>query len=286
MIKKKYPLYLATLSAALYLGIALIPRLSTQAQAQSQPIAQAVSASFPESVHLDFKSPPTNGEPKQSGTTGTRGGCASAKGSLPFLTPLTPGTIQGLTEKKEGTVSEYPTLVSEYPTLTISEYPTFFVYVPQTSAHSVEFVLTDENNTREIYYKAFAFPSNPGIVSVTLPADKPPLEIGKVYKWSFIIICKPEEPSQNITVYGWVKRTEPNPALVKALEKATPLERAALYGEYGIWHETLTTLANLRRSQPEESTLVVKWTELLKSEPVKLSAISQAPLVDCCTSEN
>ncbi len=277
MIKKKYPLYLATLSAALSLGIALIPRLSTQAQAQSQPIAQAVSASFPDSVHLDFKSPPTNGEPKQSGTTGTRGGCASAKGSLPFLTPLTPGTIQGLTEKKEVTVSEYPTL-------TISEYPTFFVYVPQTSAQRVRFVLT-EKTSHEIY-KTFPLPSTPGIVSVTLPADKPPLEIGKIYKWSFSIICKPGEPSQNITVYGWVKRTEPNPALVKALEKATPLERAALYGEYGIWHETLTTLANLRRSQPEESTLVVTWTELLKSEPVKLSAISQAPLVDCCTLEN
>ncbi len=278
MIKKKSPLYLATLSAALYLGIALLPR-STQVQAQSQPIDQAVSASFPESVYLGFKSPPPDGEPKQSGTTGTRGECGSAKGSLPFLTPLTPGTIQGLTEKKEGTVSEYPTL-------TISEYPTFFVYVPQTSAHSVEFVLTDENNTREIYYKAFALPSNPGIVSIKLPADKPPLELGKVYKWSFSIICKPRDSSQNITVYGWVKRTEPNPALVKALEKATPLERAALYGEYGIWHETLTTLANLRRSQPEESTLVVKWTELLKSESVKLSAISQAPLVDCCTLEN
>lgn len=278
MIKKKSPLYLATLSAALSLGIALIPR-STQVQAQSQLIAQAISSSFLESVHLSFKSPPPDGEPKQSGTTGTRGECGSDKGSLPFLTPLTPGTIQGLTEKKERTVSEYPTL-------TISEYPTFFVYVPQTSAQSVEFVLTDENNTREIYYKDFALPSNPGIVSVKLPADKPPLEIGKVYKWSFIIICKPRDSSHNITVYGWVKRTEPNPALVKALEKATPLERAALYGEYGIWHETLTTLANLRRSQPEESTLVVKWTELLKSESVKLSAISQAPLVDCCTLEN
>lgn len=282
MIKKKSPLYLATLSAALYSGIALIPRLSTQVQAQSQPIAQAVSASFLDLVHLNFKSPPTNGEPKQSGTTGTRGGCASDKSQLPFLTPLTPGTRQGLTEKKEETVTEYPTL-------TMSEYPTFFVYVPQTSAQRVEFVLTEkteEKTLHEIYYKTFPLPSNPGIVSVKLPADKPPLEIGKVYKWSFSIICKPGDSSQNIPVYGWVKRTEPNPALVKALEKVTPLERAALYGEYGIWHETLTTLANLRRSQPEESTLVVTWTELLKSEPVKLSAISQAPLVDCCTSEN
>jgi hypothetical protein len=78
MIKKKYPLYLATLSAALSLGIALIPRLSTQVQAQSQPIAQAVSASFPESVHLSFKSLPPDGEPKQTGITGTRGECGSA----------------------------------------------------------------------------------------------------------------------------------------------------------------------------------------------------------------
>lgn len=279
MAKTKSSLHLATLSAAVCFGIASVPNLPTPVQAQSQLVSQTDRESVQESVRIGFKSPRTNGEPKQSGTTGTRGACLPNKDKSPFLTPLTPGTQQGIAPTT-GTVTEYPTL-------TLSEQPTFLVYVPQTSAREAEFVLTDANNTREAYYATFPLPSTPGIVSIKLPANQLPLETGKVYKWSFAIKCNARGGDGNPVVVGWVKRIAPNPTLVKALDQATPLERAALYGENGIWQELLTTLVELRHSQPENSTLKSIWENLLESEPVKLSReISQAPLLECCSPNN
>jgi hypothetical protein len=81
-------------------------------------------------------------------------------------------------------------------------------------------------------------------------------------------------------VLGWIERTEPNPALEKDLDKVKPLELAALYGNYGVWHDLLATLVDLRLSHPEDSNLTMMWENLLKSESVKLEEISQAPLVE------
>lgn len=280
MLKTKSLLQVVTLSTALGLGILLVPHLSTQVQAQSRAVTPTPKQSPRRAVRqIGFRSPRSNGEPKQSGTTGTRGECLQNQGKLPFLTPLTPGTQQGLTPLNGK--------VSEYPTLTVSDRPTLFVYVPQTSAREAEFVLTDANNTREIYQATFALPATAGIVRITVPSDRPPLELGKVYKWSFAIKCNAQGGDGNPYVLGWVQRTEPNPAIVKALDKVTPLERAALYGDNGIWQDLLTTLAELRYSQPENATFKASWENLLGSESVKLSPeIAQAPLLECCTPNN
>jgi hypothetical protein len=275
MANRKSSLHLVMLSAVLGLEIAIFLYLPTQAQSQS--ITQPNRNRLQRSVTVGFKSPRRNGEPKQSTTTGTRGACLQDKAQSPFLTPLVPETQQGLTEKEEENVSEHPTL-------TVSEHPTFFVYIPPSSAKMAQFVLTDANNTEEIYYTKFALPDTPGIISIKVPSDRPPLEIGKVYKWTVSIKCNAVGNDGNPKVLGWVQRIEPNPTLKKALEdKKTPLERAALYGENGIWHELLTTLADINNSESEVATI---WKNLLNSEPVKLKPIAKAPLLECCTPKN
>jgi hypothetical protein len=201
---------------------------------------------------------------------------------------LTPGTKQGLTKEKEENVTDYPTL-------TLSEHPTFFVYVPQTSAKEAQLIVKEPTantqDAQEFSYK-INLPGRPGIVSIKLPAERS-LKTGKLYQWYFSLICNSNnsagensrqtlpDSSGNPEVLGWVKRIEPDPKLVKALEQQkTPLKRAALYGEYGIWHELLTTLAEQRHSQPEVAAI---WENLLKSDTVKLGDISKAPLLECCT---
>ncbi|HBB35481.1 MAG TPA: hypothetical protein DDZ80_18830 [Cyanobacteria bacterium UBA8803] len=266
MANNKYPQCLATVAVALSLELSILPFFATQVQAQVEPVNSGSQQSLRDVVQIRFKSPPGQGEPKQSGTTGSRGKCYQDKDQRSSsLTPLLPSTNQGLT---------------------MAERPTFFVYVPPTLAQIAEFVLidrTDKNKPREVYYKTFSLPQVSGIVSVKLPTEQPPLEIGRDYQWSFTLFCDSDERSDDISVYGWVKRTAPNLAVSNALENAKPLERAALYGEYGMWQELLTTLADLRRSQPENSTLASIWNQLLKSESVKLDKISQEPLVDCCS---
>lgn len=269
MTYKEYPQRqrLTTLAIALALELAIIPAIPTPIRAEF--VNQSSGESLDSLLNISFKSPPNDGEPKQTATTGTRGKCYQDRGQRDrILTPLLPATQQGLT---------------------VAERPTFFVYVPATSAKMGEFVLvdkTDKTKPREIYYKTLPLSGISGIIRVNLPTEQAPLEIGKDYQWSFTLLCNPDEGSEAISVYGWVKRTVPNSTIIKALRNGTPLERAALYAEYGIWQDLLKTLADLRQTQPNNSNLVTIWTQILNSDPVKLGKFSQEPLVDCCHVEN
>lgn len=166
--------------------------------------------------------------------------------------------------------------------LTVAEYPTLLFYVPQTLTQA-EFVLLEEND--DIFYKRnFTVTGPPGIISLSLPTEESPLEVGKNYHWYFSIIQNPQDRSKDLVVEGWIKRVEPSPMLVSELEQAAPQTRPAIYAASGIWHETLTSLADLRRSRCKDLTLAADWTELLKS--VELDEIAQEPLVQCCSNPN
>lgn len=61
------------------------------------------------------------------------------------------------------------------------------------------------------------------------------------------------------------------------LEKASPRDAWRVYGQAGIWQETLTTLAQLRRANPNDSAVAAEWEDLLKE--VGLGAIAKEPLI-------
>lgn len=164
--------------------------------------------------------------------------------------------------------------------LTVSANPTFFFYVPQSSnAQLVEFVLRDEND-QLVYEQQLKTNGPSGIVSFSLAeaSVSERLDINQKYQWYFSIICNPQNRAHDVSVNGWVQRVEPTPTLTRELEAVTLPERAALYAEAGLWHDALTTLAQLRYSRPYDSTLAAQWAQLLQS--VGLDEVAQEPLVN------
>lgn len=157
-----------------------------------------------------------------------------------------------------------PLLPATEPVLTASQYPTFFVDLPKSSAKEAELRLFNSNKERIVYETTVILPSKPGIVSFSLPADGtlPPLEVGKSYYWQLTVICDPQDRSENTLVERPVQRVELSPNLVNELKKASPREHPAIYAEAGIWYDTLTSLAQLRRSSPNNSTIAADWAEL------------------------
>jgi hypothetical protein len=158
---------------------------------------------------------------------------------------------------------------------TVAERPTFWFYVPYTltPAHRLEFVLQDETGN-DIYKTSFTQSgTSPGVVGVELPSTAAPLEAGKMYHWFFSIECSPDEA---VLVDGWVQRVPLNALLERQLEQATPKEKIALYANNHIWHEALTSLAELRRQNPEDDKLKEDWVTLLQS--IDLNAIAQEPI--------
>ena len=256
MVRTKFFRPLTLLSVALSLELAIASSWPAPAPAQSKPSSSNPTATRRASGRVTFD-PPGNGKPQETAGGASRGTqCAQEQATLGgCVTLLLPTTLEGLTA---------------------AERPTFFAYLPETSAKQVFFSLVDENKNTQ-YQTKIDLKAGGGIVSFQLPADAPVLQVGKNYQWSMIVIgpqgLRPDSPA----VQGSVRRVELNPTLKAQLEMATPLERAALYGKQGIWFDTLASLAEVRRSQPSDASLTANWQELLTS--VGLDAIAAKPLL-------
>lgn len=166
--------------------------------------------------------------------------------------------------------------------LTTSARPVFWFYVPYStsSVRSAEFVLQDEEDN-DVYSTPVKLPDRPGVVSLRLPSTSQPLETGKMYHWFFKVSCTPQNTSSPVFVEGWVERAIPNPTLARQLAVATPQQRVAVYAANGIWQDALTTVGELRLSEPANTALKADWNNLLQS--IGLANIAAEPIVPCCT---
>jgi len=205
-----------------------------------------------------------NGTPHTNNGTGTRGDCEYKEGDL-FLTRMAGGkNFQ----------------------LTVSEYPTFWVYVPYGSdkVSSGEFSIQQGEN--DIYRATFKLPATPGIVSVTIPKTEKPLELDKTYRWYFEMSCpRSTQAPQAATrlapasLTGFVRRVSQPPELEAELNRAkNPLERVAAYARHDVWYDMFTELAQLRLQYPDDATLENIWLELLGDERIGLKEIEQEPI--------
>ncbi|NDJ24899.1 DUF928 domain-containing protein [Nostoc sp. B(2019)] len=211
--------------------------------------------------------PPPPGPPPGGRPTGgaSRGGslsvCPSVKTQLTALVPF----------------SEESGTVKNVWGLTTVERPSWLFYVPYTkeSTYPAEFVLQDPESN-PIYQKAIALPESPGVIRVSLPASAPALEVGKQYRWFLTVYCDQQKESPPIYVEGMIQRVNLKQATVQELNTADPLKRVVIYAQNGIWYEALTTLAELRQKNPQNTKLQAEWRNLLTS--IRLDKLAAEPI--------
>lgn len=260
MARKKSFLYLLPLSLALSFGLAATSSFPTLVQAQiSQPDANAQGQGV--GGNWNAFNPPSTGLPggRQEGG-GVRGPCPNGSEQI---TALSPQTNAGLTA---------------------SALPKFYLYVPATISLPMEFTLSEftdannEENEKEVYQTTFKLTGTPGVISVSMPEGEPPLEVGKNYYWSFSLLCQNNAPEASIIRGGWIKRSELSPKLQQELNSAKAIDRPSIYAREAIWFDTVSSLAELRRLEPDDATVAKNWEELLNS--VELGNLANAPFVD------
>lgn len=205
--------------------------------------------------------PPNLGNPPATAGGATRGG-ACLKGTQRF-TALLPQSQIGLT---------------------LNSHPTFFWYVPQSSATTAQFLLMSRNDSQVVYETTLNLPTKTGIVSFTLPATVKPLEVRQRYHWFLTINCNMADRNGNPSAEGWVEYTTPSAALSEKIQQTAASDLPNLYAEQGIWYEALTSLAQLRQASPTDATLTSSWERLLKS--VGLGAFATEPFVESLSASN
>jgi Domain of Unknown Function (DUF928) len=187
------------------------------------------------------------------------------------------GNICGLATKATISTSVTPLIPATNIGFTVAERPTIFVYVPATTAKTALFTLQTED-TKYNYQTTLSLSQKPGVMEVKVPASVPALKMGKNYKWSLVMICTEELEPDSPWVSGWIRRVEPNSSLTSQLNKPVSLDLISRLAETGIWYDSLSNLAQLKRSQPNNQAVTDAWQELLKS--VDLSAIATEPLIN------
>lgn len=157
------------------------------------------------------------------------------------------------------------------PGTTLAERPSFLVYVPKTYAKTGEFSLRDSNG-RGVYRTTLALSDTSGILRLRLPAQAPPLKVDEPYTWSFAIICDPNRRLSDRFVTGMVQRIAFDPTRLRQIQQAPLKDRVSLYQKADAWYDTLATLFELQRTQPNDPSIQAIWDEFLQSGGVNVMA--------------
>ena len=178
----------------------------------------------------------------------------------------------GKSNKKNGAIVKV--LPKSNIGLTTKQRPSIMVYVPESSAQSAFFSMQDED-FNHYYQKTLQLPQKAGVMEIKIPISVPALATGKNYQYSLAMICGAELEPDAPLISGWIQRVQPKGNLVN--QKAS-LELASQLASNGIWLDAVSTLAELRKSQPSNQSVVNSWQQLLKS--AGLSKIAQEPIVN------
>lgn len=196
---------------------------------------------------IDFSG---TGRPNEQTDGGSRGTCANSPDVTQQLTALVPQTMG----------------------LTVSEYPTFWVYIPDSPNYLQygELVLQDEAAGIPIDRIRYSLTETPGIIAVRSPIKpKNALQVGKLYRWYFKVVC---QGGNKIAVGGLVQRV--------SLDQSE--QNYPSYLTHQIWHDALTYVGDRLLLDPDNRQLKNDWVELLGASGVGLQRLTDKPLVNCC----
>jgi hypothetical protein len=234
------------------------PRLSLLAVLLTWSVNSAIAAEPMVQAPLDQAFTPTQKTAQPTVNTPQKDFCLSGK---PF-TPLIPANTVGLTFAKR---------------------PTFFWYMPQSSAKSARFMVLGKEDSEVVYETEFPLANRPGVVRFQMPKNAPALESGKLYHWYVVVNCDNYNQSANPSIEGWVKPMPVDKNLAKTIAQANLEHQFKLYIDRGMWHEALTTLADLRFAHPNEPKFVANWQSFLES--AGFHEIAAEPIVNCCSGD-
>jgi len=218
-----------------------------------------------------FVPPPGEGTPSR-----TVGGASRAGWGKSRLCPEDWSATRSATNPlAESLVALVPPDAQDGPIpLTTSSHPAFFFYMPEMSVEEAFFVIRGEDGNYD-YSQTIVIPDQPGVVKISLPeGDANALEVDESYRWSLVLKCGGELRLENPLVRGWVKRVS-DPILNSQLPQEDLLEQAILYGENGIWYDTLAQLA---ASIQTEDASITQWSSFL--EAMGLDEIAEEALID------
>ncbi len=200
-------------------------------------------------TQISFKPPSYDRKPKKTSGAGSRQDNDCSPTDAPSFMPLVPADGEGLT---------------------VAAYPTFWVYLPKTSAKQVILSIKEEG-IQHHSQTSFSIEGMSGIIGFQTSESSPPLAEGKTYQWTVVLVCGAKVYPNDLAVVAWVRRINLPPSLPTTL-----LQQAVWYGEQGIWYDLLSAIAQAKSAQSDQPKIASIWSNFLAS--VGFEAIATQPL--------
>ncbi|MEL6248331.1 MAG: DUF928 domain-containing protein [Cyanobacteria bacterium J06648_16] len=169
--------------------------------------------------------------------------------------------------------------IPEFAAQTTLPYPVVQWFMPENTASYLEFQLyqlTDDDDLIPVYQMAHALSGEGGIATLALPEyiGVPPLAVGSSYYWSVEVYCEAGNEQADMSVFGYIDRVEASADVQAAIAAAsTPVERANIAADNGLWHDAVTYLVNDLDAPDAQAA----WGTLM--EAVDLAELVAEPLI-------
>lgn len=183
---------------------------------------------------------------------------------------------RGKCQTKQSVMALVPTDRSAAPAmvwgLTAATHPSLWFYVPDTAPLKAHFTLW-KNDKDLVYQTEMVLPEQSGVLRISLPPTEAAIAPDTQYRWYFKVNCSLSELE---TVSGWIQRVSLPAPVEQQLAQADLAEKTVILARHGIWYDALTTAAQLRQTNPQDSS----WATLLRA--IGLENWATAPDTSCC----
>jgi outer membrane biosynthesis protein TonB len=141
-------------------------------------------------------------------------------------------------------------LAPDHVGLTTEASPTLYWTLSESTDLRVELVVTDERAETPILDQALDG-ARAGTHALRLASFGISLAPGVTYRWYATLVPDPEERTSEVVSGGAIRRVDPAPDLVRALEESDPGRRAHVLAGAGFFYDALDTVSRWTAEHPE-----------------------------------
>ena len=183
------------------------------------------------------------------------------------------GRIGGGTRGAQREVFVLSVLAPDHSGFTTSEQPSLYWFISNSTSLPIELTVMDPQGVQPILETRLPAPITAGVHRIRLSDFNVRLAPGAAYRWFVSVVPDADRRSKDITAGGAIERVEMPEGLKAKLAQASKSDLPSLYGEAGLWYDTVAAISELIEAAPQDQTLRKERTALLSQ--VGLTGITE-----------
>jgi hypothetical protein len=183
------------------------------------------------------------------------------------------GRIGGGTRGSQREVFVLSVLAPDHSGFTTKEQPSLYWFISKSTSLPVELTVIDAKGIKPILETRLPSPVTAGLHRVRLSDFNVHLAPGVAYRWFISVVPDADRRSKDITAGGAIERVEMPEALKAKVAQAAKSDLPSLYGQAGLWYDTVAAISELIEAAPQDQAFRKERTALLSQ--VGLTGITE-----------